>query len=92
MQQQGYLGLGRAILDSAWRDLAYAEARNRREYRSARRFLESGLFTLICRAAGADPCRVRGAMLWRADRIRRHGSPSAGGRVAEGRALYRKGR
>lgn len=78
--QQEYLKLGMAVLKRSCKDLVrFSGARNRREYRSARRFLDSDLFGMICRAAGADPERTRDLILLRTGRER----------VAEDRRAYR---
>lgn len=76
--QQEYLKLGMAVLKRSCHDLVrYSGARNRREYRSALRFLDSSLFGWICRGAGADPEKTRRLILWHARparlRIRRPG-------------------
>lgn len=88
--QQEYQKLGMAILRQSCRDLIrFSGARNRREYRSARRFLDSALFDLICRSSGANPGRTRELILRHAESVRGRGTRPGRTQVAEDRPVYR---
>jgi hypothetical protein len=64
--QQEYRELGTAVLKQACRDLLrFSRFRTGREYRSARRFLDTDLFDRICRVSGTDPVLVRHQILQR---------------------------
>jgi hypothetical protein len=64
--QQEYRELGIAVLKQACRDLArFSRFRTGREYRSARRFLDTDLFDRICRVSGTDPVLMRNQILQR---------------------------
>lgn len=85
-----YHRLGMAVLRQACRDLIrFSGARNRKEYRSARRFLDSDLFGLICRAGGADPDRTRQLILRYTESAHTLHTRKEQTRIAEERPAYR---